>query len=104
MKILTAAILTLTMATTAQAEITREDMLERCGQVSNLAAAIMEERQSGVTMQVMMERLKGSEFSLSLVMAAYKQRQNMSEEHQQKSVNEFANLVYLKCAKEWESL
>ena len=80
-----------------------------CSSFESFAATVMEKRQGGVRMQVMMEIVNSGEASPQLtevmrgiVINAYEQPNWNSKEMERGAVREFRNEVYLECIKNIE--
>ena len=76
-----------------------------CGSYSSLAASIMRNRQSGVSIATSLAALRGNEGipdvvmgnAIRLVTGAYRRPAFSTKEFQQKEITEFANQAYLAC-------
>jgi hypothetical protein len=75
---------------------------KRCDLIGQIAEAVMERRQEGVSMSKMMgvPYKAGDALVESLVIAAYDSPRFHTKEMQERSVQEFRDRAYLQCAKE----
>ena len=104
----------LSLSTQAAAQPASEDAFTDgvhfyCGEVSEIAATIMESRQREAPMSALMDAIRNEivavqpleilmkEISLLLVLEAYAQPRWQSEERQTESVAAFANAAYRDC-------
>lgn len=85
------------------AAMTDGEVHETCKVVSELAAMIMDARQSGVPMARMMETSVGGadvefeRFNRSLVVEAFRRPRMSVEENRRDEVRDFENQAYLRC-------
>lgn len=96
-KILTTIVLFI-MAMPVQAEGWREV----CDSVGKLATKVMEYRQSGVSMSVMMGSISEGELSTlieEVIISAYDKPRYISERMQRRVVEEFRDGTYLECVR-----
>jgi 3-oxoacyl-ACP reductase-like protein len=83
----------------------REEIRETCKSYSEMARAIMKNRQEGAPMQDIIAivtdgKNPGAEqFGEQLVIAAYELPRMSAEKNKQREVDDFANAVYLDCIK-----
>lgn len=71
-----------------------------CREMSALAETTMGARQEGVRMADLMDRTRDGEvgdYSRALITEAYRRPRFQSDEHQQRSIVDFANEVYHAC-------
>jgi hypothetical protein len=100
MRRITAMLILIVSAMPLQAENWREF----CGSMGELAATIMENRQSGVSMATMMEAVPGegnstSELSETLIISAFETPRYSTDQMQKRAVEEFRDEAYLSCVK-----
>jgi 3-oxoacyl-ACP reductase-like protein len=92
-------------AAPAEPEPSREEIRETCKSYSEMARAIMKNRQEGAPMQDIIAivtdgKNPGAEqFGEQLVIAAYELPRMSAEKNKQREVDDFANAVYLDCIK-----
>ena len=76
-----------------------------CGSLESYARTVMEKRQQNVSVKDMMEAVSEGDNKelkdvlITVIKMAYEEPAYSGEEYQQKTVNEFANKVYLMCMK-----
>lgn len=78
---------------------TRTQALANCKKYSSMATELMKARQSGVALADVMAATQGDPDIQGIVMTAYEQPRMRLEENQQRVIVDFANEVYLACAK-----
>jgi len=84
-------------------EATQEQKLEFCKSLSQMARSIMDARQSGVEMSQMVEMAMDNDMKsviLPVVKMAYEESRYSTPGNQEKSIQDFGNLVYSTCIKE----
>lgn len=101
---------TVMLSMSAQAKQHVPDWVDICGQFASLGEGIMYARQSGRSMQEMIEIVSKTDGSKSdndlssdlikITIAAYEKPRHDSEEAQQRSIAEFKNKLFLDCAKQ----
>jgi len=73
---------------------------ERCGVLAKIAAAIMDNRQSGVPMDEMMKTVGDSEVDMAILIAAFEKPRYKTEEYKNNAIVNFRNSIYLECVKQ----
>ena len=96
-KIIIAAIMSLTISTTANAET----VTETCVEIALLGEGVMMARQEGKSLTAMVafmeENLPGVDFARQMVLDAYEVPRFNTEENKQRAVEDFANEMSRMC-------
>lgn len=71
--------------------------LTNCEKLENLSRAIMRNRQAGIPLKRSIEIIKDSPYLKKITIMAYKDPMYSTENFKQKTINRFADDVYLAC-------
>lgn len=86
--------------------ISNESVVDSCTAIENMAETIMDRRQSGVKMSILMDIAKESKdkslsrIITSLIIEAYEKPRYNTEKHKRRVIEDFRNNAFLNCYKD----
>jgi len=85
-------------------EPAKTNTVELCSEVEELAGVIMERRQSGAPMSLLIKTAEGNEVAEKIIIEAYEKSRFSTESYQKKSIENFKSRWFLKCFKGLKAL
>lgn len=95
--IILAATLTIIATFNVQAAETKEQYIEKCNIISDIAKDVMTARQFDVSMQEMLQAAQGNKLFVMLIEQAYEYSVLDTEEYKQKYIKQYSDKVFKDC-------
>lgn len=80
-----------------QAAETKEQYIEKCNIISDIAKDVMTARQADVSMQEMLQAAQGNKLFVMLIEQAYEYSVLDTEEYKQKYIKQYSDKVFKDC-------
>ncbi len=80
-----------------QAAETKDQYIEKCNIISDIAKDVMTARQADVPMQEMLQAAQGNKLFVMLVEGAYEYSMMDTEEYKQKYIKQYSDKVFKDC-------